>query len=119
MSCRYSAITPARRRIGRCSSRRRMTFKASTADKTKHCPGPWRVVERKNARGQELTPCVVGKRSWGGTRDWPIAIASAISRDETDANARLIAAAPDLLEALETLTKAVFDSGLTADTTNA
>ena len=58
----------------------------------KACPDPWRVVERKNSKGQELTPSIIGKRSWSGSREWPIAVASAISRDETDANAALIAA---------------------------
>lgn len=66
-----------------------------------HTPGPWRVVARKNARGQDLTPAVVGRRSWGGNREWPVAVASAISQDETDANARLIAAAPQMLAALK------------------
>jgi hypothetical protein len=49
-------------------------------------PLPWRVVERNNARGQPLTPAIVGKRSWGNS-ECPIAVASAISQAETDANA--------------------------------
>lgn len=73
----------------------------STATVDSATPGPWRVVARTNAKGQELTPAIVGKRSWGGSREWPIAVASAISKNETDANARLIAAAPELLTACE------------------
>lgn len=67
---------------------------------TKHCPGPWRVVARKNARGQELTPCVVAPRTYT-SRPGPVAVLTAISHAETNANARLIAAAPDLLTACE------------------
>jgi hypothetical protein len=67
-------------------------------------PLPWRVVERKNARGQELTPAIIGKRSYETSREWPIAVASAISKEETDGNAAYIAhsanAYPRLVAAL-------------------
>lgn len=67
------------------------------------CPLPWRVVARSNVRAQALTPAIVGKRSYG-TREWPIAIVSAISERETDANAAYIVHAcnayPQLVEAL-------------------
>lgn len=49
---------------------------------------PFRVVERKNARGQLLTPAIVGKWSWmSGDREAQIAVLTAISQAETDANA--------------------------------
>jgi hypothetical protein len=67
----------------------------------KHTPGPW-VVD--------------GKQAWvtQGTRDLPIAAllwpTSLRSEDETMANARLIAAAPELLEALIDLRRQVHEA---------
>ena len=58
-----------------------------------HTPAPWY---------QTLTPHIVGKRDYFGEYH-VIArcdISGAISSDEAAANARLIAAAPELLEAL-------------------
>lgn len=56
----------------------------------KHTPGPWHVGTK------EAHHCVYDARGW------QIADASPLGKsDDTKANARLIAAAPDLLSALE------------------
>lgn len=64
---------------------------------SKHTPGPW--IETKHTAGWGR--CIVSTDSYGiivakiGFRDRP--------REERDANARLIAAAPELVEALRDL----------------
>lgn len=69
---------------------------------SKHTPGPWRLSDE--------SPRIIKKDFRGIGRDSGCLIASTMGRDdsgfyasnkEADANARLIAAAPDLLEALE------------------
>lgn len=71
-----------------------------------HTPGPWRVVNRHNAPGRaypEMGPSIqsecVGERDFVCRLEW-----AGFIRDQhesvTEANAQLIAAAPDLLEAL-------------------
>lgn len=60
----------------------------------KHTPGPWKVRENGG-----LMQSVEAKRDWlvfKCGRDF-------MAREELEANARLIAAAPELLEALELL----------------
>ena len=60
---------------------------------TKHTPGPWIVTE-----GDEWTSDVHTEDESNGKRT----VASCNThRDEVDANKRLIAAAPELLEALQ------------------
>ena len=60
----------------------------------KHTPGPWRAIIRKNGGG--ITNAFVDMQSGGH-------IAIPLNNPETaEANARLIAAAPELLEALQT-----------------
>lgn len=67
-----------------------------------HTPGPWRIDE-PNDWGIEI----VGRPTWGCERngvkgEWDVAKLERLDCDEeTMANARLIAAAPDLLEALQ------------------
>lgn len=61
---------------------------------TKHTPGPWDVVDRG-------TPNVEVRRSGEKRFRFPIAWLPKI--EEFEANARLIAAAPDLLDALREL----------------
>jgi hypothetical protein len=58
----------------------------------KHTPGPWRVdtVDRQLIRSSEDYGVAFALASWG---------APPIPSEEYEANARLIAAAPDLLEA--------------------
>lgn len=57
----------------------------------KHTPGPW------TATGHDGKQCVIIECDWGSVaKVLPIG-----AQDQETANARLIAAAPDLLEALE------------------
>ena len=69
----------------------------------KHTPGPWRIVDMP----QEGAPHIAA----GTTNDDMTLVAAIIWpyetegwRAEDEANARLIAAAPDLLEALQVMT---------------
>ena len=86
-------------------------------------PLPWRVVERQNARGQALTPGIVGRRYKNVARDWPIAIASAITFEDTNANAAYIVEAcnayPQLIAdraaLVAMLQRAAFDENYEAD----
>jgi|688.fasta_scaffold1401594_2 hypothetical protein len=59
---------------------------------SKYTPGPWWVGEKKSGYVAQIQIQPAIAISWG-----------AIDEEEADANARLIAAAPDLLEALELL----------------
>lgn len=81
------------------------------ANETKHTPGPWvvepTIIEHPSAA--YVTPDRQDGRPYGG----PICTLQdcehigGITVDECKANARLIAAAPDMLEALEALLGAV------------
>lgn len=57
----------------------------------KHTPGPWRVIDHYVTAGEEQV-CAVGV-------DW--------TANNVTANARLIAAAPELLEALQSVLASV------------
>lgn len=62
---------------------------------TRHTPGPWKMhsnIGRKSEPGviADAAPCIIA--IMGNHKEWPV---------EAEANARLIAAAPELLEALE------------------
>jgi len=62
---------------------------SETKEETKHTPGPWEVVHHGNGTGsREWAVCPKG--SLQGIAIWL-----------TEADARLMAAAPDLLEALQ------------------
>jgi hypothetical protein len=61
----------------------------------KHTPGPWRVVIRANQRGIRSLTIDTGHLT-GGTY---CKMGASELQPEDEANARLIAAAPDLLEA--------------------
>jgi hypothetical protein len=69
-----------------------------------HTPGPWHVVP------EAQSPWIVGDAEGDSIADceppgpW-------MSEEEADANARLIAAAPDLLAALEACVDAMTDGG--------
>ena len=68
----------------------------------KHTPGPWRILDPSSPVPHEHVRVVVGK---GRTARDTVASAAAYRRaEECEANARLIAAAPDLLEALRVIT---------------
>lgn len=74
---------------------------------TRHTPGPWKhngLARSKPHVHDELPACAI----WAGAGEIPIATCDfsvgrfkAVSIAEQDANARLIAAAPDLLAALQ------------------
>jgi hypothetical protein len=81
---------------------------------SKHTPGPWTIDRTSECHGQRPYGISAGKRgptpknivNWGGM--------AAPASQESEANARLIASAPDLLEALTALYasyKALADSG--------
>jgi hypothetical protein len=62
---------------------------------TQHTKGPWKFGSSNDDS--------VYKRNIGGSDGYHVAVASSREDDEVDANARLIAAAPDLLEALQSI----------------
>lgn len=68
---------------------------------SKHTPGPWVVdgYEISPKSNMELATCSVLPMDWNEGRS------RHVHGDESEANAKLIAAAPDLLEALDRLTK--------------
>jgi len=71
----------------------------------KHTPGPWLIQQ-----GDEWTDGIVtlhGHNEDGTPIYWTVASYNR-QRDEAKANARLIACAPELLEALRPLTKGVY-----------
>lgn len=70
---------------------------------TKHTPGPWAVIADGPTR-------VVATDT---SRPWRIAVVDSPSDadPDVDANARLIAAAPELLAALEEVTSTCLDAG--------
>jgi hypothetical protein len=60
---------------------------------TQHTPGPWKFGSKADSKFY--------KRNISGADGYHVAAVSSRNEHEVDANARLIAAAPDLLEALE------------------
>lgn len=63
---------------------------------TKHTPGPWRTMDRpENAIWIQGQPDENGYREICTLPNYQL-----LKREQTEANARLIAAAPELLEAL-------------------
>lgn len=68
---------------------------------SKHTPGPWHV-ESADSDGANVV--AIAQVAWCGTNgSYGRDASQTISAKEAKANARLIAAAPDLLEALEEL----------------
>ena len=68
---------------------------AENQKQSKHTPGPWEYFEQRHWRGEKMYGCVRG----GG-----MVIVNGCApggTEEDNANARLIAAAPELLAALE------------------
>jgi hypothetical protein len=64
---------------------------------TQHTPGPWQFGT--SSEGSFY------KRNIAGADGYHVALTSSRDDSEVDANARLIAAAPELLEALQTMLK--------------
>lgn len=77
--------------------------------KTTHTPGPWRFEPRKTSPTHEIT--------FGESRFRPTCIVGYVYKghglEVAEANARLIAAAPDLLETLEAAAEDVEEMGCT------
>ena len=70
--------------------------------KNKHTPGPWRVNDlSSNLGGEWPFGAEICRSTDGNTGPAVTAIAHGLSLAEADANSRLIAAAPELLSALE------------------
>jgi hypothetical protein len=63
---------------------------------SKHTPGPWFVAPRNEVNSAGHNIAMIADLDWGQYRD-----AEDNGEAEFEANARLIAAAPDLLEALK------------------
>lgn len=68
----------------------------ATKNETKHTPGPWLAQRIHLSRGPWA---VYGPRHRDGTNYAPLVQLGLMDRPVDEANARLIAAAPDLLEA--------------------
>jgi hypothetical protein len=66
-------------------------MKTTPQTNTQHTPGPWKVRE-------EYIHQIIGTDGWGAVADCAIGVRTP---EEKDANARLIAAAPDLLAIAE------------------
>ena len=77
-----------------------------------HTPGPWTTGSDK--KGDEYTFCIVQNKSWRGqqfiARVEPYGVWDGL--EEAEANARLIAASPELLEALDCLLDQTVDQDL-------
>lgn len=61
----------------------------------KHTPGPWQLKQVTNSRGKVTRYRIYSGHDYGQHTD--------VAREPQEADARLIAAGPDLLEALEEL----------------
>lgn len=73
---------------------------------TKHTPGPWKVIEGNDRNGKYTR--VAGTDGWGVLADCGMGLRAAF--DEQEANARLIAAAPDMLALLQRIMHAPADT---------
>lgn len=65
-----------------------------------HTPGPWRVKGIRSVVADKTHICANGE-----TMSLPNAVVCTVDNHDREANARLIAAAPALLEALEAVVK--------------
>jgi len=79
----------------------------TTETQDKHTPGPWRITHN----GSYSPPRFEISGRAGDGREYGFAEVSAwpLHAGEAEANARLIAAAPEMLEALKTLTPIASD----------
>lgn len=68
----------------------------------KHTPGPWKQSHRKQPNGDYITQVYcAGGETIANVAWYPVELGDGITGTSRGANARLIAAAPDLLEALQ------------------
>jgi len=74
-------------------------------EKTKHTPGPWTLGTRAAYQNRD-DPVFWHRDVVNGSKTIRVAKVSGVGEDRAEANACLIAAAPDLLEACEVLLKA-------------
>lgn len=66
----------------------------------KHTPGPWKQSHRKQPNGDYITQVYcAGGETIANVAWYPVELGDGITGTSRGANARLIAAAPDLLEA--------------------
>lgn len=72
--------------------------------KTKHTPGPWEVIQIYYADGK--TP---SHKHVAPPGDWNRKYIASIHRENGDANAKLIAAAPELLEVCQLVMQSDID----------
>ena len=78
-----------------------------------HTPGPWFAHGFSGVNGEDVTPCdfAVSCTTPDHLTVAVMGVGVTGTRDEWEANARLIAAAPDLLEALEGMVEMVEMNG--------
>jgi hypothetical protein len=82
------------------------------AAESAHTPGPWTVASVENTlRGRVYFVRAIREGKPVVVADCGLTAESPPTRAECEANARLIAAAPELLAALKTLIRAVADAG--------
>ena len=83
------------------------------SDITGHTPGPWTVDhERIGPWGEPVALLCDSHAPESGTIvEWP-RFGEVVDDEENEANARLIAASPDLLEALETIVRTLGVCGI-------
>jgi hypothetical protein len=82
----------------------------------KHTPGPWVVIPRGESSGKSVATIEPKPESMETTNYWTVADVNGL-RAEWEANLRLIAAAPELLEALQGVV-AFWDSITMEDSVN-
>ena len=71
-----------------------------------HTPGPWEAKHREGTDGDYRTEVFSAKHGGIATCDWtPKNLGNGVTATYREANARLIAAAPDLLAALQAIAK--------------
>ncbi len=72
--------------------------------KAAHTPGPWRMQHRGANRGYDIMTDIPGY-------DVTIALVDGLRGESLEANAKLIATAPDMLLALEEVSKSIPRNG--------